>query len=115
MDDAIHQKWTGVSNRLILENLHQLAEAGSKTIIRVPLIPGINDTPDQIDALGRMAASLPGLIGIELLPYHKIGLEKYKRLQLPYTLSKLEPPAEASLESVVKTIRQFQIECSYSI
>jgi pyruvate formate lyase activating enzyme len=115
MDDATHQKWTGVSNRLILENLNRLAEAGGRIIIRVPLIPGVNDTPDQMEALGRMAASLPGLIGIELLPYHKIGLEKYKRLQLPYLLAELEPPGQASLESVAKTIRQFQVECNYSI
>ena len=69
----------------------------------------MNDSRDQVEALGRLAASLPGLQGIELLSYHKIGIEKYKRLQIPYLLETLEPPSEEQLQSAVDVLMKYDV------
>lgn len=80
MDSARHEEWTGVPNSLILSNLRMLADAGMTLRIRVPLVPGFNDAADDIGALGRFVASLPGPPGVNVLPYHAIGTDKHARL-----------------------------------
>jgi pyruvate formate lyase activating enzyme len=89
LDDAIHRELTGVSNRLILDNLERLAGLGHEIYLRVPLIPGVNDDLDHLHALAEYAVGLPHLLGIDLLPYHAIGVEKYGRLNKPAWM----PPA----------------------
>jgi pyruvate formate lyase activating enzyme len=113
MDDEIHRRYTGVSNSLILENLGRLSQAGAKFQIRMPFIPGVNDSRHQMEALGRLAASLPGLLGIELLAYHKIGIEKYKRLQIPYLLEALEPPSEDQLQIAADVLLKYDVAVSF--
>jgi pyruvate formate lyase activating enzyme len=89
LDDAVHRELTGVSNRLILDNLERLAGLGHDIYLRVPLIPGVNDNLDHLHALAEYAAGLPHLLGVDLLPYHAIGVEKYGRLNKPAWM----PPA----------------------
>ena len=75
-----HKKLTGVSNRLILANLSYLHAAGATIILRCPMIPGINDTEEHLGAIAEMGKRLPNLRGIELLPYHSAGSDKYERI-----------------------------------
>jgi pyruvate formate lyase activating enzyme len=89
LEDAVHRELTGVSNRLILDNLERLAGLGHDIYLRVPLIPGVNDDLDHLHALAQYAAGLPHLLGLDLLPYHAIGVEKYVRLNKPAWI----PPA----------------------
>ncbi len=95
MDDARHRKWTGVSNARIHENLRRLTTSGARVIVRIPLVPGVNDDRENLAATGRFVASLGAVGEVHLLPYHRAGMSKYERLGMPYTLGDtLEPPAE---------------------
>lgn len=76
-DEFRHRRYTGVSNRLILKNLEQVKTAGKPFRVRIPVIPGVNDTEDNY---GRTAALLKGSVNlemVELLPYHKTAGAKY--------------------------------------
>lgn len=84
-DQEKHKKYTGVSNELILQNLGSILHAGKKVIVRIPIIPGVNDTVDEMrrikKIIERNAPHLPQKI--ELLPYHRLGENKYNALRLP--------------------------------
>ena len=71
-----HRKYTGVSNRQILQNLEWLSTLKIPVIIRTPVIAAVNDTPDDILPIAKLAANLPNLLYYELLPYHALGLSK---------------------------------------
>jgi pyruvate formate lyase activating enzyme len=97
MDESLHVKYTGVSNRLILENLKTLVRSGKKIILRIPVIPGITDTPENLRLLMVFFDNLgpkEHIVEIDLLPYHAAAKEKYikfnKRNKLPHlnTLTK---------------------------
>ncbi len=91
VDEARHRRYTGVSNRAILDNLARLAGRHPVLRVRVPLVPTVNDDADHLDALGRFVASL-GLRQVDLLPYHTAGVAKYNRLGRPYALPDVSPP-----------------------
>ncbi|MEI6683951.1 MAG: glycyl-radical enzyme activating protein [Bacteroidota bacterium] len=81
MNNELHRKYTGVSNRVILENLKYLHQSGKHMILRFPVIPGITDTQENIRDMmaflgNELAAPLPPL---SLLPYHSMAKEKYRR------------------------------------
>jgi pyruvate formate lyase activating enzyme len=83
-DPEIHRKYTGVDNKLILDNLKELCESGRKFIIRIPVIPGINDTPDNFEKVAQLLQNAKGLERLELLPYHKTAGAKYAMLGREY-------------------------------
>lgn len=89
MDPVKHKEFTGVDNSLILENARVVA-AARPMIIRVPLIPGHNDTEENLKALVAFMNKL-GLKRIDLLPYHSLGKMKYTRLGMEYRLADLTP------------------------
>lgn len=82
MDDNVHKAYTGVSNKIILENICRLSKLNKSMVIRVPIISGVNDSEENIrdTALFVKQNVLDGKM--ELLPYHKFGLDKYKALGL---------------------------------
>ncbi len=93
MDSRIHKEHTGADNALILENLQKLCQTGKDIIIRVPIIPGVNDREEEIREIARYAKNL-GIKKIELLPYHGMGTYKYEALGIePVCFT--EPDAEA--------------------
>jgi pyruvate formate lyase activating enzyme len=94
MDESRHIKYTSVSNKLILKNLRKLVEAGAQIIVRIPLIPGINDDDENIKLCATTLARLPTLEGIEVMPYHEIGKAKYQSLGMKYKLENVQPPTE---------------------
>jgi len=100
MDDSAHEKYTGVSNEPILANLRILAECGKKIIIRFPLIPGITDAPENLVKITDLAASIPSIEAIHILPYHQTAGEKYRRLNMDNRLSDLRPPSPQQIETV---------------
>ncbi|MGD0696148.1 MAG: glycyl-radical enzyme activating protein [Terriglobia bacterium] len=99
MDCEKHQGFTGVKNDLILENLRTLAEIGSKVIVRIPIIPGVNDEDSDIAALSAFLSGLD-LRRIDLLPYHRIGSDKYNRLHLRYEVEDIIPPTAEHTETI---------------
>ncbi|QJW45801.1 glycyl-radical enzyme activating protein [bacterium BFN5] len=96
MDDEAHRKYTGVSNKLILENLAKLATTARNIWIRIPVIPDINDDEVNIMKTGAFVQSL-NLRNVSLLPYHHIAADKYARLGKPYLLPHTQPPADEKL------------------
>ncbi len=86
MDPAEHRRLTGQSNQVILDNAGRLAAAGHALVIRLPLIAGCNDSRRHLEAAADFTLSLPGVRRIDLLPYHRLGEPKYRRLGKAYAL-----------------------------
>lgn len=84
IDNNQHEKYAGASNRLILENFEKLLEAGAAVRARLPMIPGITDTEENIDALISFLGRHKDLELISLLPYNRLGEDKFDRLGLDY-------------------------------
>jgi pyruvate formate lyase activating enzyme len=110
MDDAKHRSFTGVSNELILKNLQALSERGHNIVLRVPIIPGINDDDGNIRQTGAFAAALPHLRRVDLLPYHHTGADKYDRLDRTYGLPETRPPSDKRLADIAQILRGFGLQ-----
>jgi pyruvate formate lyase activating enzyme len=102
--------WVGVGNRLILENLTALAETDSEIWIRVPLIPGVNDDMRNLEATADFVASLAKPCPIHLLPYHRIGGDKYRRLGEDYPMGEALPPTREHTGEIAAELRSFGLE-----
>jgi pyruvate formate lyase activating enzyme len=109
MDDRKHRKYTGGSNRQILENLKKLAESGSSIVISFPIIPGINDDDNNVTRTAEFIHSLPNIKHVNLLPYHRAGIEKYKSLGKPYKLDRIQPPSNQRIKSIKEKIEALGI------
>jgi pyruvate formate lyase activating enzyme len=103
MDSRKHRKYTGVSNKLALENVRKLSSLGKNIVIRFPLIPGITDDDENVRAVAEFSSRLT-IKGLEVLPYHKIGSSKSDSLHMPYRLSKTEPPSDGRVAEVKSII-----------
>jgi pyruvate formate lyase activating enzyme len=111
IDDEKHIKFTGVSNKLILENLRNLARRRQRIIVRFPLVPGVNDDEKDVLELGEFVSSLDNVKELNILPYHKGGAEKSKRLKgstNPF-FSDHSPSAE-TLSKVQKRLKGFGLK-----
>lgn len=100
-DPNLHNRLTGVDNKIILDNLTKLANAKKNIIIRMIVVNGINDQLDDfIDRLS-FIKSLPfQVLQIDLLPYHKLGIGKYKALGLKYELSNITEPSADKMQAL---------------
>ncbi len=76
VDEALHQKYTGVSNRRILENLASLLERGVPMEIRIPVITGVNDNMENMEKTAALLAGFDNVRKVKLLPYHSLGVGK---------------------------------------
>ena len=86
IDSRKHKEFTGVGNELILANALKLSEDAKKLVIRVPVIPGFNNTEAEILEIAKFAADLKNVTHIHLLPYHRLGYDKYIGLGREYTM-----------------------------
>jgi len=99
MDSDSHTKYTGVSNELVLKNLRRLVKKGPKVQIRIPLIPGITDTEENLESVISFLADLPGINGISLLPYNRFGEDKRRRFKLDDRLGSLATQSRVDVET----------------
>jgi pyruvate formate lyase activating enzyme len=83
-DPEIHRKFTGVDNKIILKNFSYLKKSGKKFIVRIPLIPGVNDTEENMKQVLSLVREARSLIKVELLPYHKTAGAKYEMIGEKY-------------------------------
>ncbi len=105
-----HIELTTVSNKKILENIIHLDRNDSYFTIRMPLIKKVNDDEASIDLVGQfIKQNLKNPVRIELLRYHKLGLEKYGNLRMPYD-SKMEPPGLKATEAIMARLRSLDID-----
>lgn len=100
MSSAKHQLFTSQPNERILENAKKIAESGANLIIRTPVIPTFNDTPEEILEISRFARSLKGVKQHHLLPYHRLGSDKYAGLGRDYLPAHIEPPTNEKMEEL---------------
>jgi len=113
VDEARHRDLTGVSNRLILENLRRLVGSGKAVTLRVPLVPGLNDSPEDLDALASLVKDLRRLgelRQVELLPYHRIGSGKYASIGKEYLLNHVVPHTREQLEKIAAYLETSGVE-----
>jgi pyruvate formate lyase activating enzyme len=94
MDSDEHRRLTGVGNERILQNARRIAEAGKELIVRMPLIPGCNDSEENVSRTAQFARELPGVDQIDILPYHRFAESKYPRLGREYALTEVDSPSE---------------------
>jgi pyruvate formate lyase activating enzyme len=109
VDPAAHRTLTGVSNELILDNARRIAAAGVPLSVRVPVIPGLNDSESNIRATAELAREL-GARRVHLLPYHRLGLAKYHRLQVVYRLEDLKAPAAAHMQALRAWVQSYGLD-----
>lgn len=104
-DSKKHEQFTGKSNELMLENARKIAASGqTNLVIRVPVIPTFNDTPEEIGKIAMFADQLPGVEKIHLLPYHRLGQDKYDGLGREYQLDGILPPENEHMEMLKKVV-----------
>lgn len=116
MDPKMHKELCGRSNQLILKNLKHLSQRDDiEVVVRVPIIPGLNDTEDNINNTARFVASLRGNIKrVELLPYHKFGENKYERLGREYALKGLKIPSDERMRDIKRTMEGYGLNIQIS-
>ncbi len=107
-DKQKHKKYTGVSNKLILENLERLSSQGAAVEVRIPLIPGINDTEKEISMIARYIHSLK-ITKVSILPFHRMGMEKYVRIGLKNKMEYVKDLTETGTERVIQLFNQYNI------
>ena len=105
VDSQKHEAFCGKPNELILQNAKYIAENARELIIRVPCVPTFNDTEQEIAAIARFAASLHGVRELHLLPYHRLGQDKYAGLGRSYTLAHVTPPTNEHMERLAAAAR----------
>ena len=100
-----HQAFCGKPNDVILQNAKYIAENARELIIRVPCVPTFNATEEEIADIARFAASLPRVKELHLLPYHRLGQDKYTGLGREYTLAHITPPTNEHMERLAAAAR----------
>lgn len=111
MNSVKHREFTGVNNEIILKNARGIAESGVNLTIRVPVIPGFNDTHNEIRDIADFAASLPNVSKLHLLPYHRLGESKYQGLGREYALHGIEPISKEYMNVLLATAKKSGIKC----
>lgn len=108
-----HKEFTGKSNELMLENAKKIAQSGmTNLVIRVPVIPGFNDTVHEIQEIAKFADALPGVNKIHLLPYHRLGQDKYEGLGREYLMGDVVPPTNEHMDNLRQAVlRVSKLDC----
>ena len=108
MNNEQHKRWTGADNLSVLENIRRIdsSDFPVSLVIRVPLIPGINDDDENLKAAAMLARELTKkLQAIELLPYHRLGLNTYRMLGRPYQLDSVAVSKREHIEERANFLR----------
>ena len=113
MDPEIHRRFTGIDNQLILENARRIARKRKPMIMRMPLIPGNNDSPENIKSVAEFMNQM-GLQKIDLLPYHRLGVSKYRRMGKEYQLSEVKSYNEEEVQRIKGLFESYGLEVSIS-
>lgn len=101
MDEARHQHFTGVSNKLILDNLRKLAAMEIDLWLRLPLVPGITDTEENLSATAAFLNSLPRKLKLSILLYHNVAAAKYTNLGIAFSLPDVPAPDQSCIDEVL--------------
>lgn len=108
---AKHKEFTGQPNEQIIANAQKLAKRPVNLIIRCPVIPGFNDTAEEIRDISRFAASLASVKEMHLLPYHRMGEKKYATLDREYTYAGIEPMSKERMLPLLAEAEKSGLKC----
>lgn len=106
IDDQKHRALTGRSNRSVLDFARYLSEKGGKAWLRYVLVPGYTDEEEDVRGLAEFVGDQPCFVKAEVLPYHTLGVEKYRKAGIPYPLEGVKPPDRESVERVSRILRE---------
>lgn len=106
-----HEEFTGKSNELILENARKIAQSETELIIRVPVIPSFNHTAEEIRSIAEFARTLSGVTELHLLPYHRLGQDKYTGLGREYKLERIVPISNEAMKELSKEVEKTGLTC----
>ena len=112
LDVERHLQATGQTNEIILDNLRRLSRIGAEVLVRIPVIPGVNDDQDEMNRIGAFLAGLPKRHPVELLAYHDIAAAKYGGLDRAYDLPDLLPPDYEHMQELAAILGGFGLEVS---
>ncbi|MCL1848355.1 MAG: glycyl-radical enzyme activating protein [Clostridiales bacterium] len=101
IDCGKHEKYCGAPNDLILKNLRDLAEANTKLLIRIPVIPTINDDMREMTGIFEFIKGLKNIETVHLLPYHNLQTDKYKRIGIEYELSEISNDESPNMNEII--------------
>ena len=102
MDSTRHKEAAGAGNELILENLRRAGAGDTPLWVRIPVIPGVNDTPENMAAAAEALRGLPAVRRVELLPYHNLGAGKHENLGRPYQAMDLKAPEKERVKALAE-------------
>lgn len=113
MDPDKHREFTGKSNELMLENARKIAASNMTELsVRIPVIPGFNDTCREISAIAGYTKELGNVRRLHLLPYHRLGQDKYEGLGRTYPMGNVEPPSNEKMQKLLCAAEKYSgIEC----
>ena len=103
MNSVKHKEFTSQPNEKILENAKKIAQNFNKLIIRTPIIPTFNDTKEEVRAIARYTKSI-GVNEMHILPYHRLGRDKYYGLNRTYTMEEIEPPSKELMNELLEVV-----------
>lgn len=106
MSEAAHQHYTGASNQLILDNLRELGRVHSHIWVRVPFLQGVNDSEEELRAAACFAAGIPAVRQINLLPFHRTGSHKFKRIGLSPPVAEFQAPPTGTIARAINIFQQ---------
>ncbi len=106
IDPQAHRRYTGVSNKVILDNLLLLHDLGAEIIVRIPLIPGFNDDAASISQIRSFLQPLENIHEVHILPFHEYQKNKYCKLDIPYLADTFSPPRQDYLFKALKAFEQ---------
>jgi pyruvate formate lyase activating enzyme len=112
MDDAEHKRLTGVSNKVILDNLRNISRLGIPVKIRLPLIPGFNDSTRNLEATADFVERLSHVQSLDILPYHRLGEMKWGQLGQDYSLAGVEALTLEETEARIQLFRDHGLKVS---
>ena len=106
MNSEKHREFTTRENTKILENAKCIAKEAKSLIIRTPVIPTFNDTEAEIRDIAEFAVSLGMVKEMHLLPYHRIGSDKYAGLGRSYTMNHIRPPERETMQALLAVVNR---------
>ncbi len=110
INSAKHKEFTSQPNERILENAVKITNAGTRLIVRTPVIPTFNATKEEIGEIAKFASSLKGVTEMHILPYHRIGTDKYKGLGRDYSLTGIEPPSKELMNELLAVVESYGLK-----
>jgi len=109
-DSKLHREFTGADNAQILANLRGLHDRGAEILIRLPIVPGLNDRPEHLASAADLIASMPNLLGAEVIPYHRMGTGKRDYLGLRAGDADAgQTPGDEAIASWVRALRDLGV------